>query len=314
MLGCSTGPKMGPSPSPWGFPAPGPPVTLRTPSMVLQGRGTYPDILPLLLGSFARGTTRAFSPPPCRWREGSSLLLCPGPGLSPASPAWPRDAGSPRSGRCLRPSPPLPAAAVEPRSTWKAAGRGRAGGGGLGAGDRLCAVSATPRAASRLRGRAAPPLSGSSLAAESGRQPAKPRRTAKVSGRRLAAASRMVSAGGGARREARSAQRSAGILRRARGSGDRRLSALRSPPHPVPGLRRDGGADSRAEAGARAAERPPQEVEEEKEGGRSRSPGSQPAPALRRQLRAPSRLPLALAAPGGDGGFYFWKPPPFVSF
>lgn len=293
----------------------------RDPQDPLPDRSTYPAILPLPLGSFARGTTRAFSPLPCRWREESCLFLCPAPAPSPASPAWPRVVGSPRSGRCLRPSAPLglPAAAAEPRSTWRAAGRGRDGGGDRDAGDGPFAVPTAPRAAPRLRSRAAPPAPCSSLAAESGRQRAKPRRTAKVSGRRLAAAPRMVSAGGEGRRAVRSAQRPAGIPRRARGTGDRRLSAPRSPPHPVPGLRPDlpptgaGGAESSAEAGERAAGRTPQEEEEEK-GSRPRSPGCQRDPALRRQLQAPSRLPLALAAPGGDGGFYFWKPPPLCLF
>lgn len=227
------------------------------PGRIPPDRSTYPAILPLPLGSFARGTTRAFIPLLCRWREESCLFLCPAPGPSPASPAWPRAVGSPRSGRCLRPSAPLglPAAAAEPRSTWRAAGRGRDGRGDRDTGDRPFAVPTAPRAAPRLRSRAAPPAPGSSLGAESGRQRAKPRRTAKVSGRRLAAAPRMVSAGGEGRRAVRSAQRPAGIPRRARGSGDRRLSAPRSPPHPVPGLRRDlpptgaGGAESSAEQG-----------------------------------------------------------------
>lgn len=203
-------------------------------------RSTYPAILPLPLGSFARGTTRAFSPLPCRWREESCLFLCPAPGPSPASPAWPRAVGSPRSRRCLRPSAPLglPAAAAEPRSTWRAAGRGRDGGGDRDAGDRPFTVPAAPRAAPRLRSRAASPAPGSSLAAEPGRQRAKPRRTAKVSGRRLAAAPRMVSAGGEGRRAVRSAQRPAGIPRRTRGTGDRRLSA---PAHrPIPFRDSDG--------------------------------------------------------------------------
>lgn len=320
--GCSTGLGVGSGPSVRGSPEPAPMgLTLRIPSRIPPDRSTYPAILPLPLGSFARGTTLAFSPLPCRWREESCLFLCPAPGPSPASPAWPRAVGSPRSGRCLRPTAPLglPAAAAEPRSTWRAAGRGRDGGGDRDAGDRPFTVPAAPRAAPRLRSRVASPAPGSSLAAEPGRQRAKPRRTAKVSGRRLAAAPRMVSAGGEGRRAVRSPQRPAGIPRRARGTGDRRLSA---PAHrPIPFRDSDGtcrppgpgAAESSAEAGERAAERPPQE-EEEKKGGRPRSPGCQRDPALRRQLQAPSRLPLALAEPGGDGGFYFRKPPPLCLF
>lgn len=125
-----------------GSPAPEPPeLALCTSQHGRPERSTYPSILPLPLGSFARGTTRAFSPLPCRWREGSSLLLCPGPIL--ASLPWPRGKGSPRSGRCLWPSLllDLPAAAAALRSTWRAAGRGCAGEGCPGAGGRLCAVS-----------------------------------------------------------------------------------------------------------------------------------------------------------------------------
>lgn len=170
-------------------------------------------------------------------------------------------------------------------------------------------MPAASRGAPRSRG--VPALPGSSPVVESSRQQTKPSRMAKVSGRRLAAASRMVSAGGGGRQAARSAQLPAGILCQGRGREDWQLSALCSPPHIALGHRRDprptraGGAGSGVEAGAQSGQQPSQE----EEGGRPYLPGCQRPPALRRQLRAPSRVPLALAAPGEDGEFYFWKPP-----
>lgn len=73
---------------------------------------TYPAILPLPFGSFARGTTRALSALLGRCREGCSP--CAGP--------------SPGSGRCLRPSLGLSAG---PRWGRRAAGRAAGSGGAL---------------------------------------------------------------------------------------------------------------------------------------------------------------------------------------
>lgn len=205
---------------------------------------TYPAILPLPFGSFARGATRALSALLGRCRDGCSP--CAGP--------------SPGSGRCLRPSLGLSAG---PRSGRRAAGRAAGSGGALCGRGRPGAVPVAPRGAvcpRSRRGSARREAPGSSLAARSRWQSPSPSRIAKVRGKTLAAAPRMLSA------------RGAGEGRR-RGAGIPPGAALRSArrsraslPHLPAGFRQHllpAGAGDRA-GGCRAA--PPKEEEREESG------------------------------------------------